>query len=49
VTIAAVVTAPAAPGAGGSVRLHATTNAGNDDDSPLGDYVYAVGAVSRSR
>jgi hypothetical protein len=36
-------TAPAAPG--GAVVMHLTANAANDDDSPLGDFIYAT-AVS---
>jgi hypothetical protein len=36
--------APAAPG--GAVVFHATANAADDDDSALGDFVYAASAVS---
>ncbi|HYT84625.1 MAG TPA: choice-of-anchor V domain-containing protein [Gemmatimonadales bacterium] len=36
-------TAPADPG--GAVVMHLTANAANDDDSPLGDFIYAT-AVS---
>ena len=38
-----------APDAGGTVSFHAAANAANDDDSPLGDYVYTATAVSRLR
>ncbi len=33
-------TAPAVPG--GAVVMHLTGNAANDDDSPLGDFIYAT-------
>jgi hypothetical protein len=34
-----------APAAGGAVVFHAVANAANDDDSPLGDYVYTVNRI----
>jgi hypothetical protein len=40
--------APAAA-AGGPVVLHISANAANDDNSPLGDYVYSDSATSRPR
>jgi hypothetical protein len=38
-------TAPA--GKAGAVVFHAAGNAANDDDSPLGDYIYTASGVSR--
>jgi hypothetical protein len=38
-----------APLAGSAVNFHAVGNAANDDDSPLGDFVYADSAGSRRR
>jgi hypothetical protein len=36
-----------APDSAGTVLFHAVANAGNDDDSPLGDFVYTARARSR--
>ena len=38
-----------APPDGGGIVFHAVGNAANDDDSPLGDYIYAASATSRPR
>jgi hypothetical protein len=35
-----------APPAGGPVRFHTAANAASDDDSPLGDYIYATSVRS---
>jgi hypothetical protein len=36
-----------APDSGGTVVFHAIGNAGDDDDSPLGDFVYTARVVTR--
>jgi hypothetical protein len=38
-----------APTPSGEVAFHAVANAANDDDSPLGDYVYTATASTRPR